>query len=140
MVGWDVVDGVGAFTILCATGCPTVMVTPDNPGDDAKLEEIALVVVELDGDVVMVATGIEGGTMTSYLTDRPTTVGACRLISVDVKRREDVGQAAVVPSLYRHRIVMVPRTQFAGKLAVNAAAMLMVNAEIAAVVVIPRND
>ena len=97
-------------------------------------------VVELDNDVVMVATGTKGGTMTSYLTDRPTTVGACRLIFVDIKRREDVGQAAVVPSLYRHRIVMVPRTQFAGKLAVSAAAMLMVNAEMAAVVVIPRND
>ena len=97
-------------------------------------------VVDVDNDDAMVASETEGGAMTVYLTERPTIVAAWRLIGVDLKKREDVGQVFVVPLLYTHRMVMAPRTQFAGKLAVNADAMLLLNNVIAAMVVIPRKD
>ena len=51
-----------------------------------------------------------------------------------------MGQEDFVPSLYKHSTVIVPSTQFAGKLAVNAAAMLLLNNVMAAVVVMPRKD
>ena len=149
IVGKDVITGVGTFVGTfttfcatgCATGCPTVIDTSVSPGEAAKLVEMALVVAVLDNDDVMVAPETEGGAMTMYLTETPTTVGAaCRLISVVVNRREDVGQSLVVPSLYRHEMVIVPSTQLAGKLAVSAAAMLLVKAVMAAGVVTPMKD
>ena len=106
----------------------------------AKLEEMALVVVDVDNDDAMVTSETEGGAMTTYLTERPTIVAAWRLLAADRKKREDVGQVFVVPSLYTHRTVMAPRTQFAGKLAVNADAMLLLNNVMAAMVVMPRKD
>ena len=43
----------------------------------AKFEVMALVVVVVDNDDTMVVPETEGGTMTVYATERPTTVASC---------------------------------------------------------------
>ena len=73
-VGLYVGAGDGAFVGFCTTGACTDMV---NPVLVAKLEEMALVVAEVDNNDTMVDPETEGGTMTVYLTDRPTIVAAC---------------------------------------------------------------
>ena len=66
----------------------------------AKLDAMALVVAEADNDDAMVAPDTDGGAITTYFTERPTTVADGRLTAADLKRREDVlGQLVTVASL-----------------------------------------
>ena len=57
--------GVGEFVGLVTTGACTVIVNPVNPGEAAKLEEMALVVAESDSDDAMVAPETDGGLLTT---------------------------------------------------------------------------
>ena len=75
-VGGYVGATVGEFVGFCTMGACTVSVNPDKPGEAAKLEDMALVVAELDNDDAIVAPVTDGGTMTVYCTETPTTVAA----------------------------------------------------------------
>ena len=64
---------MGEFVGFCTIGACTVI--PVNPVV-AKLDEMALVAVELDNDVAMAAPETDGGAMTVYFTETPVTFRA----------------------------------------------------------------